>query len=108
MFPSIKSQSRYTIEAFMCQSVQVSLHDKFYPSQYATRCADATKRAVSQTLASTQTCTFRVENVFNAQVNYEHTLSRAIHHIPNVSLQQKRKYPAVTYRNTDFTLCEIH
>jgi hypothetical protein len=46
----------------------------------------ATKPTANQTLASAQTCIFRVENVLNAYVNYEHILSRAIHHTSEVSL----------------------
>ena len=56
----------------------------FNPRQYTMRYRDATKRAASQTLASTHTYIFRVENAFNAYVNYKHTLSRAIHHICKV------------------------
>jgi len=66
------------------------------------RCRDGTKQAASQTLASTQTCTLCVENVFNLYVNYEHTLSKAIHQTPKVSLQQENEYFAVTYRNSYF------
>ena len=47
----------------------------------------------SQTLACTQTCIFRVENVFNAQVHYEQTLSSAIHRTSKVSLLQENVTP---------------
>jgi hypothetical protein len=76
MFPSIKSQSRYK---------------RFHVTrQYTMRYKYATKREASQKLASTHKYIFHVENAFNAYVNYEHTLSRAIHHFCKVSLLQEK------------------
>jgi hypothetical protein len=77
-------------DAFMCHSVPVFLRVCFNPRPYAMSYSDATKRAASQTLACTLTCIFRVENPFNAYVNYEHTLSRSIHHNSIVSLLQEK------------------
>jgi len=57
------------------------------------RFMDATNRSISQALTCTQTYIFRVENVFNAQVHYEQTLSSAIHHTSNVSLLQENVKP---------------
>jgi len=50
---------------------------------------EATKRSSSQTLACTQTCIFRVENVCNAYLHYEQTLSNAIHYTSNVNVLQE-------------------
>ena len=80
-----------TKDAFMCHSLPVSLHVCFNPRPYAAMSyKDATKRASSQTLACTLTCIFRVENPFNALLNYEHTCSRGIHHNSIVSLLQEK------------------
>jgi hypothetical protein len=54
------------------------------------RYRDATERSTNQTLACTQTCIFRVENVCNAWVHYQQILSNAIHHTSNVNLLQEK------------------
>jgi hypothetical protein len=100
MFSSIKSQSRYK------RRFHVSI--SFNPRPYTMRYIDGTKRAASRTLASTHTYVYRVENAFNAYVNYEHTLSRAIHHICKVSLLQEKYQLAVTYRNWRHFLCSTY
>jgi len=47
-------------------------------------------RTASQTLACTHASIFRVENVFNAYVNYKHTLSKDIHSYSKVNLLQEK------------------
>jgi len=74
---------------------------------FSIRYRDATKRLASQTLACTQTCIFRAENVCNAYLHYEQTLSDAIHYTSNVSLLQESVNFAVTYRNRAHFLCSI-
>jgi len=54
------------------------------------RYRDATAPTASQTPECTHTSTFRVENVFNAYVNFEHNLSRAIHPYSKVNLLQEK------------------
>jgi hypothetical protein len=66
----------------------------FNPWQHAMRYRDATTRSASQTLECTQTYIFRVENVFNAKVHYQQTLSSAIHHTSNVRLLQENVTPS--------------
>ena len=56
---------------------------------FSMRCGDVTKRSASQTLARTQTCIFRVENVCNAYLHYEQTVSNAIYYTSNVNLLQE-------------------
>ena len=69
---------------------------------------DATKRATGHALACTQTCIFCVENVFNALVNCEKTLSGAIHHLANVSLLQEDITPCCDLqRQNTFPLISI-
>ena len=99
MSSSIKSQSRYKI------SFHVSLSSSFSTCLFQSMTVfsisyrDATKRSASQTLTCNQTCIFRVENVCNAYLHYEQTLSNATHHISIVNLLQERVNFAVTYRN---------
>ena len=87
------NHNRGTKDAFMCHSVPVFLHVCFNPRPHAMSYSDATKRAASQRLVCTLTCIFRVENVFNAYVKYEHTLSRGIHHISVVNKLQEKVTP---------------
>ena len=87
----------------MCQPVTVFLSARLNPCQYGISCKDATKRTASQRLTCTQVSILAIHNVFNAYANYEHTMSTAIHHIPNVSLQQQkviscRALPLQTFR----------
>jgi hypothetical protein len=82
MFSFIKSESRYKRRFHM----SISLN----PRQYTMRYMDAGKRATSQMPASIHTYIFQVENPFNAYVNYEHTLSTAIHHICEVCLLKQK------------------
>jgi hypothetical protein len=70
--------------------VSVSIHDTM---QYVIQTQSNGQNA--ETLACTQTCIFRVDNVFNTY-NYEHTLSKAIHRISNVSLLQEKDTQKLT------------
>jgi hypothetical protein len=88
MFSSTKSQ-----EWFKTNFYSSFLRARFNALQHVMRYTDATKPAGSQTLASTRTCIPRVQNVFNAEHNYEQTLSSVIHHISNVSLPQENVTP---------------
>ena len=107
MSSSIKPQSRYK------RSFYVSLRSSFSTclfqsmTVFSMRYRDVTKRSASQTLACTQTCIFRVENVCNAYLHYEQTVSNAIHHTSNVNLLQESVNFAVTYRNRAHFLCSI-
>ena len=91
----------------MYHSVPVFLRSCFNPTVFSMRYRDATKRSVSQTLACTQTCIFRVEKVSNAYLHYEQTLSGAIHYTSNVNLLQESVNFAVSYRNREHFLCSI-
>jgi hypothetical protein len=79
----------HTKEASMCYSVPVFLCARFNPRQFF-NALRRHKRSASQTLACTQTCIFRVENVCNAFGHYEQILSNAIHHTSNVNLLQEK------------------
>ena len=92
LFSSIKSQSRYKTRFHVSFSSSFST-GLFQCMTVAMSYRDATIRAASQTLTHTLTCTYRVENVYNAEVNYEHTVSRDIHHIYIVSLPQQKVTP---------------
>ena len=79
--------------------VLVSIHDSFFNA------LQGRNETISQPDASMQTCIFRVENVCNAYLHYEQTLSNAIHHTSNVSLLQESVNFAVTYRNRTHFIC---
>jgi len=104
---SIKSQSRYKRSFYVSLSFSFST-SLFQPMTiFSMRYRDAMKRSASQTLAGTQTCIFRVENVCNAYLHYEQTLPNAIHYSSNVNLLQESVLFAVTYRNRPHFLCSI-
>ena len=92
-----------TKEAFMCHSVPVfyvlvSIHDSFFNA------LQGRNETISQTLACTQTCIFRVENICNAYLHYKQTLSNAIHYTSNIN---SVKF-AVTYRKRAHFLSSIY
>jgi hypothetical protein len=92
----------------MYHSVPVFLRACFNQSVFSMLYSDAAKRSASQTIACTQTCIFRVENVCNVYLHYEQTLSNAIHYTSNVSLLQASVNFAVTYRNRAHFNCSIY
>ena len=102
------SKSRYK------RSFYVSLSSCFFTclfqstTVFSMRYSDAAKRSASETLACTQTCIFRVENVCNAYLHYEQTVSNAIHYTSIVNLKQESVNFAVTYRNRWHFLCSIY
>ena len=108
MSSSIKSQSPYKRNFYVSLSSSFSTCLFQSMTVFSMRYTDATKRSASQTLACTQTCIFRVENVCNAYLHYEQTVSNAIHHICNVNLLQESVNFAVTYRNRAHFLCLIY
>jgi len=75
---------------------------------FSVRYRGVTKLSASQTLAGTQTYIFLVENVCNAYLHYEQTLSNAIHYTSNVNLLQESVNLAVTYRNREHFSCSIY
>jgi len=107
MSSSIKSQSRYKRSFYVSLSSSFSTCLFQSTTVFTMRYRDATKRSDSQILACTQTCIFRVENVCNAYLHYEQTLSNAIHYTSNVNLLQESVNFAVTYRNRAHFLCSI-
>ena len=108
MSSSIKPQSRYKRSFYVSLSSSFSTCLFQFMTVFSLRYRDATKRSASQSLACTQTCIFRVENVSNAYLHYEQTLSNAIHYTSNVNLLQESVNFAVTYRNRSHFNCSIY
>jgi hypothetical protein len=74
-------------------------------------------RKLTRRQQAPKSCTFAVENVFNALVNLEQNLPSAVHPIFPVSIYSKRKVTpccdilVVTYRNREHVLhlfCAVH
>jgi hypothetical protein len=63
----------------LCVILSAFQRAHFNPLEYATYYRNATKKAARHTLAFTQTYTFRVENVFNTQINLEQILLSVIY-----------------------------
>ena len=106
--PSITSKSRYKRSFYVSLSSSFSTCLFQSTTVFSMRYRDVTKRSASQTLAYTQTCIFRAENVWNAHLYYEQTLSNAIHYTSNVNLLQESVNFAVTYRNRAHFSCSIY
>ena len=108
MSSSITSQSRYKRAFYVSLSSCFSTCLFESKTVFSMRYRDATKRSASQTLACTQICIFRVENVCNTYLHYEQTLSNSIHHTSNVKVLQESVNFAVTDRNRAHLLYSIY
>ena len=106
MSSSIKSQSPYE------RSVYVSLTSSFstclFHSMSFFNALQGRNETISQPDASMHTGIFRVENVCNAYLHYEQTLSNAIHYTSTVNLLQESVNFAVTYRNRAHFVCSSY